>query len=106
MADKKVMKNATVDVCANIYFDGKVQSRTIVTEDGVRKTLGVFLPGEYTFGTEKAEVMHVTNGKAEILLPGEKEWHTVTEGENFSIPANSSYKFNCTEICEYLCDYL
>lgn len=106
MPDRGTMKNVTVDIWANIYFDGKVQSRTVVTAEGVRKTLGVFLPGEYTFGTEKAEIMHMTNGEAEVLLPGEKEWRTVKAGEDFHIPANSSYQFHCTVVCEYLCDYL
>lgn len=34
---------------ANIYFDGKVSSRSIIFSDGSRKTLGILLPGEYEF---------------------------------------------------------
>jgi len=32
---------------ANIYYDGKVTSRTIEFEDGSVKSLGIMLPGEY-----------------------------------------------------------
>ncbi|MCA9051937.1 MAG: DUF1255 family protein, partial [Planctomycetaceae bacterium] len=36
---------------ANIYFDGRVTSRTVEFSDGAVKTLGIMLPGEYTFNT-------------------------------------------------------
>ena len=32
---------------ANIYFGGKVSSRTVLFPDNSKKTLGVMLPGEY-----------------------------------------------------------
>src|SRR5574340_1075956 len=44
-------KGVTVVKEANIYFDGKVTSRTVLFPDGSKKTLGVMLPGEYEFGT-------------------------------------------------------
>ena len=50
--------------------------------------------------------MHMPNGEAEALLPGEREWRTVKAGDDFHIPANSSYQFHCTVVCEYICDYL
>ncbi len=37
---------------ANVYFDGKVTSRSVVFPDGSRKTLGIMLPGEYEFNTD------------------------------------------------------
>ena len=39
------LKNVTVVKKANIYFDGKVTSRTVIFQDGTRKTLGIMLPG-------------------------------------------------------------
>ena len=42
--------NVTVVKKANQYFDGKVTSRTVKFSDGTRKTLGIMMPGEYTFG--------------------------------------------------------
>ena len=44
-------KNVTVVKKANVYFDGKVTSRTVLFPDGTKKTLGVMLPGDYEFGT-------------------------------------------------------
>lgn len=38
-------RNVTVVKNANVYFGGKVTSRTVLFEDGSRKTLGVMLPG-------------------------------------------------------------
>ena len=37
--------NVTAVKEANIYFEGKVTSRTLLFADGTRKTLGVMLPG-------------------------------------------------------------
>lgn len=47
---------------ANIYFDGKVTSRTVLFPDGSRKTLGVMLPGEYEFDTAGTEIMEMLAG--------------------------------------------
>ncbi len=41
-------KNVTIVKKANVYFDGKVTSRTVIFPDGSNKTLGVMLPGDYT----------------------------------------------------------
>ena len=46
--------NVAVIKKANVYFDGKVTSRTVVFADGSKKTLGIMLPGEYTFNTDAA----------------------------------------------------
>ena len=43
--------NVTAVCKANVYFDGKVISHTLLFPDGTRKTLGVILPGSYTFNT-------------------------------------------------------
>ena len=52
---------------ANIYFDGKVTSRTILFADGSKKTLGVMLPGEYEFGTDEAELMEILSGEMKFV---------------------------------------
>jgi len=41
-------KNVTIIKKANIYFDGKVTSRTVVFAEGSHKTLGIMFPGEYS----------------------------------------------------------
>lgn len=52
-------ENATIVKKANIYFDGKVSSRTVLFADGSRKTLGIMLPGDYEFDTAAKEVMEI-----------------------------------------------
>ncbi len=44
-------KGVSVVRKANIYFDGRVTSRTVLFADGSKKTLGIMLPGEYEFNT-------------------------------------------------------
>jgi uncharacterized protein YaiE (UPF0345 family) len=48
---------------ANVYFDGKVASHTILFPDGKKKTLGLIYPGKYHFGTDSAERMEITAGR-------------------------------------------
>lgn len=91
---------------ANIYFDGKVTSRTILFEDGTRKTLGIMMPGEYEFGTAAAEIMEVLQGTLTVLLPGETEWKTYNEGESFQIPADSKFKVIAEQVADYCCSYV
>lgn len=68
------LKNVTVDKAANIYFDGKVTSRSVWLPDGSKITLGIMLPGEYEFGTDSLEVMDILSGDLKVLLPGETLW--------------------------------
>ncbi|MCF6205973.1 MAG: pyrimidine/purine nucleoside phosphorylase [Sulfurovum sp.] len=102
----KQFENVTVLVEGNSYFDGAVTSRTVLFADGSRKTLGFMLPGEYTFGTEAAELMEITSGVLEVLLPGETEWQAVKGGESFNVPADSSFDVKVQEITDYCCSYL
>ena len=69
-------KNVTVVREANIYFDGKVTSRTVLFPDGSKKTLGVMLPGEFEFGTADKELMEILSGELDVLLPGETVMET------------------------------
>ena len=49
--------NVTVIKMANVYFDGKVVSLTVVFADGSKKTLGIMQPGEFECRTGGKEVM-------------------------------------------------
>lgn len=69
-----MFEHVTVIKKANVYYDGKVTSRTVFLEDGTRKTLGIILPGEYEFGTDEKEVMEVLAGTLHVMLPGEETW--------------------------------
>ncbi|KNY25218.1 pyrimidine/purine nucleoside phosphorylase [Pseudobacteroides cellulosolvens] len=91
---------------ANVYFDGKVTSRTVIFEDGEKKTLGIMLPGDYEFGTAAKEIMEILGGSMDVLLPESSEWLTVNEGQSFEVPANSKFKLKVKELADYCCSYI
>lgn len=99
-------KNVTVVKKANIYSDGKVTSRTVLFADGSKKTLGIMLPGEYTFGTDAKEVMEIFSGDLDILLPGSKEWNKIEAGQSFEVPAKSEFKLKIRSLTDYCCSYI
>jgi uncharacterized protein YaiE (UPF0345 family) len=98
--------NVTVVKAANIYFDGKVTSRTVKFADGSHKTLGIMLPGDYSFNTAAAEIMEVLAGSMEIRLAGKDDWATYPAGTQFEVPANSSFDLKISEPSDYCCSYL
>ena len=91
---------------ANIYFDGKVTSRTVISPDGSKKTLGIMMPGEYEFGTSEKENMEIMAGELEVLLPGSDGWQEVKGGESFQVPANSKFSLKIKELTDYCCSFI
>lgn len=100
-----VFKNVSLVKEANIYFDGNVTSRTVEFEDGTTKSLGIMLPGEYTFGTNDAEIMEMLSGDLDVKLPGE-DWKTLNTPESFEIGANSSFDVKVRSVTDYCCSYI
>ena len=98
-------KNVDVDALANIYFEGKVISRNIFFKDGSKKTLGVMLPGEYEFNTESKELIEIVSGKLDLKLKDDNNWILITDGMDFNIPSNSSFKVKVLELVNYTCSY-
>jgi len=98
--------NVTVVRKANIYFDGKVSSRTIVFADGSKKTLGVMLPGDYEFNTADKEVMEIMSGELEVMLPGAQSWRTIRGGESFDVPAQAKFSLKIKTITDYCCSFI
>ncbi|SFV69025.1 FIG074102: hypothetical protein [hydrothermal vent metagenome] len=98
-------ENVTVVKEANIYYDGKVTSRTVEFSDGSVKSLGIMLPGEYTFNTADKEIMEMMSGELEIRLP-EEEWKTLSTPETFEVPANSSFDLKIKTVTDYCCSYV
>ena len=98
-------KNVTAVKKANVYFEGKVTSRTLLFPDGSRKTLGIMLPGEYEFGTWSKEWMEILSGDLDVLLPGAGGWKTVKPGESFEVPAQSKFRLKVKSITDYCCSY-
>ena len=101
------LKNVELTKKANIYFEGKVTSRSFVTENGESKSLGIMMPGEYTFGTNEAEHMEILAGKVEVLVAcGDSNWETIEAGGYFEVPANCSFDIKVLEITDYCCSYI
>ena len=91
---------------ANVYYEGKVTSRTVLFADGTRKTLGIILPGQYSFGTAEKEHMEILGGVLRALLPGESAWRAFAEGQAFDVPANSRFEVEADGVCDYCCSYI
>ena len=99
-------KGVTVVKEANIYFDGKVTSRTIIFADGSKKTLGIMLPGEYEFSTGKKELMEIISGEMDVLLPGEDSWRSISGGQSFEVAGNAKFKLRVKTLSDYCCSFI
>lgn len=97
--------NVTIVKAANIYFDGKVTSRTVKFGDGSTKTLGIMMTGDYEFNTSENELMEILAGEVEIQLAGQETWQTIQGGESFTVAANSSFKIKVNSVTDYCCSY-
>jgi hypothetical protein len=99
-------RGVTVLKKANVYFDGKVTSRTVLFGDGSKKTLGVMLPGEYEFTTGAGELMEIMSGALEVLIAGETAWKKIEGGQAFEVPANSAFRLKVSAVSDYCCSFL
>lgn len=94
-------------VCkANVYFDGKVVSHTLVLADGSKKTLGLIYPGEYHFGTGAPEKMEIIAGGCRVKLDGSDTWQSYAAGTLFRVPGKSGFTIVvASDITEYVCSF-
>ena len=97
--------NASIVKKANVYFDGKCVSHTVVLADGMKKTVGVILPSSLLFNTGAPEIMEGVGGSCRVRLKGESEWTTYAAGQSFSVPGNSSFEIACDEPYHYVCHF-
>jgi uncharacterized protein YaiE (UPF0345 family) len=99
--------NVSVFKKANVYFDGKCVSHTVQFADGVKKSIGVILPGAgLTFNTGVPEIMEGVAGNCRVRLKGESEWRTYSSGQSFSVPGNSSFDIEVSgEPYHYVCHF-
>ena len=98
--------DVTIIKAAKIYFDGKVTSRTVKFSDGTHKTLGIMMPGDYSFNTDAKEIVELLAGSMEIRLAGEDDWNAYGAGTQFEVPANSSFDLKISEVADYCCSYI
>lgn len=96
---------ARISTQANVYFDGKCVSHSLVLADGSKKSVGVVLPAELTFNTGAPEIMECVAGACEYKLAGSSQWHKSGPGERFSIPANSSFQVRVAQAYHYICHF-
>ncbi len=97
--------NVSVVKKANVYFDGKCISHTVLFADGSRKTIGVIFPSSLTFNTGAPERMELNAGKCRIRLKGESAWREYGAGQSFSVPGNSSFDIETLEMLDYICHF-
>lgn len=97
--------NVSVKKKANIYFDGKCVSHTVMFPNGTRSTIGVIFPSVLTFNTAAPELMEINNGVCKVRLNGESGWKTFSTGEKFTVAGNSSFDIEVTETIDYVCHF-
>lgn len=96
----------TVTCKANLYFDGKVVSHTIVFADGSKKTLGLIYPGAYKFNTELPERMEIIAGACRVRIAGQGEWIGFAAGTWFDVPGQSYFEIAVDAgVAEYICTF-
>lgn len=99
--------NVTVVTKANVYFDGKVVSHTVLLASGEKKTLGLIWPGSYHFGTGAPERMEINAGACRVTLDGQSATKDYAAGTAFDVPGNSGFTIEVKSgLCEYICSFL
>lgn len=98
--------NVSVIKKANVFFDGKCVSHTILLPDGTRKTIGVILPGsQLTFNVSTPEKMEITSGTCQVKIMGETTAKTYTAGMQYSVAANSGFEIHAQDTVHYVCSF-
>ena len=97
----------TVQTKANVFFEGKVVSHSVLFADGSKKTLGLIYPGVYHFGTDRPEQMDLVAGKCTVVLDGASATSTHQAGGTFRVPGKSGFTITVESgLVEYICSYL
>lgn len=97
--------NVSVVKKANVYFDGKCISHTVLFPDGAGKTIGVIFPSTLNFRTGAPEIMEINAGRCRVRLSGETDWKEYGAGESFSVPGDSSFDIETLELVDYVCHF-
>ena len=99
--------SVTVYTKANVYFDGKVVSHSILMPGGAKKTLGLIYPGSYHFGTAAPERMEIVAGSCRVTLDGQNAVKEYAAGSYFDVPGKSGFTIEVPDgLCEYICSFL
>lgn len=97
----------TVLAKANVYFEGRVVSHTILFADGSKKTLGLIYPGSFHFSTGAPERMEIIAGNCRVKVDGSATTSDFGAGQRFDVPGKSGFDIEVTSgLCEYICSFL
>ena len=99
------LENVTLHKKSNVYFDGKCVSHTVLLADGGKRTVGVIFPSALTFNTVAAETMEIVAGRCRVKLTGQSAWQLYQGGQQFDVPANSSFDIETLELLDYVCHF-
>jgi uncharacterized protein YaiE (UPF0345 family) len=97
--------NVSVIKKANVFFDGKCISHTVLLADGSKKSVGVIFPSSLVFNTGAPEIMEINGGKCRVRLKGETEWKTYEAGQSFNVPGDSHFDIETLEMLDYVCHF-
>ena len=97
--------NVSVVKKANVFFDGKCVSHTVLFADGTKKSVGVIFPSSLVFNTGAPEIMEINGGKCRVRVKGETEWTTYEAGQSFSVPGDSHFDIETIELLDYVCHF-
>lgn len=97
--------NVSVVKQANVYFDGRCVSHTVLFADGSRKTIGVIFPSELRFNTAAPERMEILDGRCRVRLEGASDWQEYSAGTAFDVPGNSAFDIETLEMVDYVCHF-
>jgi hypothetical protein len=102
----KELRQVTAITKANIYFDGKVVSHTLLDPSGAKTTLGLIYPGEYHFNTDAPESMEIVSGTCRVRVDGSGEWKEYNADSVFTLPGKAGFDIHVTSgITEYICRF-
>ena len=107
LLNSMVFENVNAEALANIYFEGKVTSHSLTTQEGDKITIGLIYPGEYHFDTDLAERMEIISGNCKVEIDGSEKTEEYSEGGHFDVPASSGFGIVVeSEICQYVCRFI
>lgn len=98
-------ENVNVIKRANLYFDGKCVSHSVLFSDGSRKTVGVIFPSKLVFNTAEPERIEINAGRCRIRLDGSDSWQEFGPGSEFSVPGHSKFDIETLETLDYVCHF-
>jgi purine/pyrimidine-nucleoside phosphorylase len=90
---------------ANVFFDGKCISHTLIGANGTKVSVGVILPATLTFNTGAPEIMECVAGFCEYKLDGSDTWIKSSAGEKFSVPGQSKFDIRVSAPYHYICHF-